>query len=258
MTEDRLVVANSNYRALFPGVADLLIPGRSFRDILAAIVGRGIADTGSILADAWIEARLAQHLHPRASSSSTTPMGAGSGSASGAPQMTASSASSPTSPNSSTARPSSRRPGIRPNSANQAKSQFLANMSHELRTPLNAIIGYSEMLIEEATELEQDSFVTDLGRIRTAGKHLLGLINDILDFSKIEAGKMEVLVETVDVAELLAEVQSTHRAAGREERQHAEDRRRPRSRHHAVRPDQAPAEPLQSPQQCQQSSPGTA
>ena len=38
--------------------------------------------------------------------------------------------------------------------ANRAKSAFLANMSHELRTPLNAIIGYSDMLVEDAEELD--------------------------------------------------------------------------------------------------------
>ena len=38
--------------------------------------------------------------------------------------------------------------------ASQHKSQFLANMCHELRTPLNAIIGYSEMLQEEAEDLD--------------------------------------------------------------------------------------------------------
>jgi signal transduction histidine kinase len=42
------------------------------------------------------------------------------------------------------------------NQANRAKSAFLANMSHELRTPLNAILGYSEMLMEEAEDLEPE------------------------------------------------------------------------------------------------------
>lgn len=46
--------------------------------------------------------------------------------------------------------------------ANQHKSIFLANMSHELRTPLNAIIGYSEMLQEEAADLGEVTFVSDL------------------------------------------------------------------------------------------------
>jgi signal transduction histidine kinase/DNA-binding response OmpR family regulator len=93
-------------------------------------------------------------------------------------------------------------------SANRAKSEFLANMSHELRTPLNAIIGYSEMLIEEAEESALASFVPDLQKVRSAGKHLLGLISDILDLSKIEAGKMDVFLEEFDVSAMLSDVQS--------------------------------------------------
>lgn len=90
--------------------------------------------------------------------------------------------------------------------ANRAKSQFLANMSHELRTPLNAIIGYSEMLAEEAEEQGQEDFTQDLQKIQGAGKHLLGLINDILDLSKIEAGKMELHLETFEIATAIGDI----------------------------------------------------
>jgi len=95
--------------------------------------------------------------------------------------------------------------------ANAAKSGFLANMSHELRTPLNAIIGYSEMLIEEAEELDAEPLVPDLDKIRTSGRHLLGLINDLLDLSKIEAGKMDLHLETFEVTQLVDGVAATVR-----------------------------------------------
>jgi signal transduction histidine kinase/CheY-like chemotaxis protein len=90
--------------------------------------------------------------------------------------------------------------------ANSSKSQFLANMSHELRTPLNAIIGYSDLLIEEAEELDAQDLVPDLEKIRSSGKHLLGLINDVLDLSKIEAGKMEMSLETFEVRDVVSAV----------------------------------------------------
>jgi signal transduction histidine kinase/CheY-like chemotaxis protein len=92
--------------------------------------------------------------------------------------------------------------------ASAHKSAFLASMSHELRTPLNAIIGYSEMLQEMARDEGHDTLVSDLAKIRDAGRHLLGLINDILDLSKIEAGKMELYVESVDLPMLIGEVRA--------------------------------------------------
>jgi PAS domain S-box-containing protein len=93
--------------------------------------------------------------------------------------------------------------------ANAAKSKFLASMSHELRTPLNAILGYAEMLQEDARDAGQDGFVPDLEKIHGAGRHLLSLINDVLDLSKIEAGKMELYVETFDVAAAVSDVATT-------------------------------------------------
>ena len=93
--------------------------------------------------------------------------------------------------------------------ASQHKSQFLANMSHELRTPLNAIIGVSEMLLEDARDLGNADQVEPLERILRAGRHLLTLINEILDLSKIEAGKMELELETFQIAPVVEEVAAT-------------------------------------------------
>src|SRR6201999_1184405 len=92
--------------------------------------------------------------------------------------------------------------------ASRHKSQFLANMSHELRTPLNAIIGYSEMLQEEAEDLDDEVYIPDLKKVNAAGKHLLGLINDILDLSKIEAGRMDLFLETFKIGQLVRDVQA--------------------------------------------------
>jgi len=93
--------------------------------------------------------------------------------------------------------------------ANASKSAFLANMSHELRTPLNAILGYSEMLEEDALQQGMESCARDLGRIQSAGRHLLTLVNDILDISKIEAGALEVRLELCEVGALTDPVIAT-------------------------------------------------
>ena len=136
--------------------------------------------------------------------------------------------------------------------ANRAKSTFLANMSHELRTPLNAIIGYSEMLARGRGPTSQPQMIADLDKIHGAGKHLLALINDILDLSKIEAGKMELYLETFDVAEMVRDVVSTIRPLVDQKHNTPGGQLSGRRRQHASRPHQGPADPVQPAQQRQQ------
>ena len=76
--------------------------------------------------------------------------------------------------------------------ANQAKSDFLAVMSHELRTPLNAVLGYADLLdlgVAGPMTTEQRQ---QIQRIRSSGRHLLGLVNEVLDLAKIESGRFSL------------------------------------------------------------------
>jgi PAS domain S-box-containing protein len=87
--------------------------------------------------------------------------------------------------------------------ANRAKSDFLSSMSHELRTPLNAIMGFAHLLESDLVlSSEQRCNVAEISK---AGRYLLTLIGDVLDLAKIEAGRMEVSLEPVCPAGLMAE-----------------------------------------------------
>jgi len=89
--------------------------------------------------------------------------------------------------------------------ANRAKSQFLSSMSHELRTPLNAIIGFSQLLKIDADQSLNKGQFQNVDEIHKAGNHLLELINEVLDLARIEAGRIDLSIEEVVLAEVMAE-----------------------------------------------------
>lgn len=89
-------------------------------------------------------------------------------------------------------------------SANLAKSEFLSSMSHELRSPLNAILGFGQ-LMESAEPPPNDSQKESIAQILRAGWHLLKLINEILDLTLIESGRVMLSLESVSLAEVMAE-----------------------------------------------------
>ena len=92
--------------------------------------------------------------------------------------------------------------------ASRAKSVFLANMSHEIRTPFHGMLGMMSLL--------QDSRLTPaqaghLEVARESAHHLLQVLNDILDISQLESGKLTVAPQTVDLPQLVAQVEALMR-----------------------------------------------
>jgi adenylate cyclase len=60
------------------------------------------------------------------------------------------------------------------------RDQDWKQVQHELRTPVNHIIGFSELLMDQATELGQRGLLADLTKIRNAAQQWLGLIESFL------------------------------------------------------------------------------
>lgn len=87
--------------------------------------------------------------------------------------------------------------------ANRAKSEFLANMSHEIRTPMTAILGYTDLILDPASD--SLNFADYVKTIKKNAMHLMTIINDILDVSKIESGRVEIEQLGVNPVKLIDE-----------------------------------------------------
>ena len=62
----------------------------------------------------------------------------------------------------------------------------LFQLRQELGIPINAIIGYSEMIIEEIAEINQDvTYIAELEQIRACGVELLASVNIFFDPAKL-------------------------------------------------------------------------
>jgi PAS domain S-box-containing protein len=99
----------------------------------------------------------------------------------------------------------SRRESDAAQAASDAKDQFLAVLSHELRTPLTPILfGLAEI---EGSGFVRGRVASVLEMIRRNVKIEAQLIDDLLDVTRIARGKLSLEMETVDLHEVLREVE---------------------------------------------------
>jgi signal transduction histidine kinase len=88
--------------------------------------------------------------------------------------------------------------------ADRAKTEFLGNMSHELRTPLNAVIGFSTMMRDELHGPLDPRYQEYAKIIADSGTHLLGLINDVLTMARASPADLDLAVQQVRIADIVA------------------------------------------------------
>jgi two-component system CheB/CheR fusion protein len=91
---------------------------------------------------------------------------------------------------------------IKERRANQVKDEFLAMLSHELRTPLTTILAWSQMLLKG--KMDNDKIMHGMKIVEQSAKAQGQLINDLLDISRIQAGKLNLTIQEINPAQVIA------------------------------------------------------
>ncbi len=94
----------------------------------------------------------------------------------------------------------------------KTRRDFIANVSHELRTPLTSIQGYTETLLDSASENNTREF---LEIIRKSALRMSRLTEDLLTLARVESGEQRFDIQPVAPAELLQEAVQSFREIAR-------------------------------------------
>jgi signal transduction histidine kinase/CheY-like chemotaxis protein len=210
--DDRLVYCNEKYRAAYPGIADRIVAGATFEEIVRAVAERGCANVAAAGAEEWIEEQLQGHRAGGVRIQSAT-----SGRWFRVVERKTSTGDTVGFRVDITELVEAREAAVK---ASLAKSRFLAMMSHEIRTPMNGVLGMAQLLLQPRLD---DAERQDFARtILASGQTLLNLLNDILDLSKVEAGQLTLVFEPVEPEQIVREVRTLFAEAASRKSLHIE------------------------------------
>ncbi|MBW8349122.1 HAMP domain-containing protein [Bacillus sp. IITD106] len=92
---------------------------------------------------------------------------------------------------------------------------FVANVSHELRTPISMLQGYSEAIIDDIVESEEEK--KELAKIIYDESLRIGrLVNELLDLARMEAGHIALNYEVVDIEKFIQRIMNKFGGVARE------------------------------------------
>ncbi|MCA9766016.1 MAG: GHKL domain-containing protein, partial [Carnobacterium sp.] len=87
---------------------------------------------------------------------------------------------------------------------------FINNISHELRTPLVMIQGYSEAIIDDIVETDEEKHEMAMV-ISDEAKRMNRLVNEMLDLSRMEAGYIDLFIEDLLLEDFFKNILSLFR-----------------------------------------------
>jgi PAS domain S-box-containing protein len=89
---------------------------------------------------------------------------------------------------------------------NATKDKLFSIIAHDLRSPFNGILGFSELLIENASNNETQENEQFLEIINVTAKKTLVLLDNLLNWARSQTGKIEFAPEKLNLSAIIREL----------------------------------------------------
>ena len=89
------------------------------------------------------------------------------------------------------------------NELNATKDKFFSIIAHDLKSPFNGILGFSDILKDEARDLDIDSIVAYANIIHTTAKQTLRLLENLLDWARMQQNGFHFEPKTISLNYLI-------------------------------------------------------
>lgn len=90
---------------------------------------------------------------------------------------------------------------------NKTKDKIFSIISHDLRSPFMSILGFSEILDEEANDMDKAVIKSYTEKILAASRNTVSLVDGLLEWSRLQIGGVEPAHEDVNLNAIIEEVQ---------------------------------------------------
>jgi len=86
---------------------------------------------------------------------------------------------------------------------NETKDKFFNIIAHDLKSPFNTILGFSELLVDDYNQMEEEQIKKYLLSIQKSSQHACNLIDNLLLWARTQSGTIDFYPDTIDLNDIV-------------------------------------------------------
>lgn len=87
--------------------------------------------------------------------------------------------------------------------SNQTKDKYFSIIAHDLKNPFNAILGFTDLLVEQYHDFDEDERKTMILELNKSSKIVYDLLENLLTWSRAQSGKIELYPKNLSLNSII-------------------------------------------------------